>query len=316
MRVTFARTLAELAGRDPRIVLLTGDLGYIYLSHFSGMFPGRFINAGVAEQNMVGMACGMAESGLIPFAYSISTFAALRPYEFFRNGAVHHRFQVRLVGAGGGFEYGINGPSHYGLEDVGVMRVQPGAAVLVPADPAQLRSMMLGTWDLPGPVYYRLGKDEIDPLPGLDGRFSLGRIDTVAAGRHAAVVSMGPLSTEAAGAVRALSDRGLSCELAVASTISPPPTEGILGLARRFPLIFTVEEHYITGGLGSMVSEIVAGDGVDCRVVRLGVGEGFDGKMGNRAFMLERHGLSARGLAESIWNAWRGHSSKKQGGSI
>src|SRR5438552_7876119 len=135
MRAAFANTLTELAARDPRILLLTADLGYMALEPFAHKFPNRFINVGVAEQNMVGLATGLAEAGFIPFVYSIVTFAALRPYEFIRNGPILHRLPVRLVGVGGGFEYGPQGASHHGLGGVRGKRVQPGIGVIAPGRP-------------------------------------------------------------------------------------------------------------------------------------------------------------------------------------
>src|SRR6516165_4613432 len=125
MRGSFVQTLTELAARDPRILLLTGDLGYMALEPFADKYPQRFFNVGVAEQNMVGLATGLAEAGFIPFVYSIVPFAALRPYEFIRNGPIQHQLPVRIVGVGAGREYGSNGLSHYGLEDIAVMRTQP-----------------------------------------------------------------------------------------------------------------------------------------------------------------------------------------------
>ncbi len=126
MRATFVRTLMELAEEDERIVLLTGDLGFTVVEPFAERFPGRFFNVGVAEQNMLGVATGLAEAGYVPFAYSIATFATLRSYEFVRNGPVLHRLPVRVVGVGGGLEYGMNGLTHYALEDIALMRAQPG----------------------------------------------------------------------------------------------------------------------------------------------------------------------------------------------
>src|SRR3984893_10959470 len=127
---------------------------------FRERFPDRFINVGVAEQNMVGIATGLAEAGLRPYTYSIATFAALRPYEFIRNGPVLHHLPVRVVGAGGAFDYGTAGPTHHALEDLGVMRIQRGMAVVAPADHQQTTSALRATWDLPGPVYYPVGRDE------------------------------------------------------------------------------------------------------------------------------------------------------------
>src|SRR5215216_1545015 len=137
MRGAFTKAVIELAQRDPRIVLLTGDLGYMALEPFADTFPDRFFNVGVAEQNMIGLATGLAEAGMIPFAYSIATFASLRAYEFIRNGPVLHDLPVRVVGVGGGFEYGPSGPTHFALEDLGVTRLQPGLRVVAPADHQQ-----------------------------------------------------------------------------------------------------------------------------------------------------------------------------------
>jgi len=134
LRGTFIKTLCELAGVDQRIVLLTGDLGFTVLEPFRDAHPERFYNIGVAEQNMVGIATGLAEAGLIPFCYSIGTFASLRPFEFIRNGPVLHHLPVRIVGLGAGFEYGTAGTTHFSLEDIGVLRTQPGLDIVAPAD--------------------------------------------------------------------------------------------------------------------------------------------------------------------------------------
>src|SRR3990167_172599 len=146
MRAEFIHTLVELAQKDPRIVLLSGDLGYTVIEPFVERFPKRFFNIGVAEQNMMGIASGLAEQGFLPFAYSIVNFAALRPYEFIRNGPILHQLPVRIVGGGGGVEYGAVGIAQYGLEDVAVRRIQKGMRVVVPGDVSQVRSALKKTW--------------------------------------------------------------------------------------------------------------------------------------------------------------------------
>ncbi|NQT04163.1 MAG: 1-deoxy-D-xylulose-5-phosphate synthase, partial [Planctomycetes bacterium] len=241
MRGTFISTLTELAERDPRIFLLTGDLGYLALEVFSNKFPKRFINVGVAEQNMVGLATGLAEAGFIPFVYSISTFAALRPYEFIRNGPIFHQLPVRIVGIGGGFEYGHNGPSHHGLEDVGVMRVQPGISVVVPADYQQARSALLSTWDLPGPVYYRIGKDERTLVPDLDGRFELGRVQLIGDGSDLLIIAMGSVASEAVRAAQTLNAQGIGCTVMIVAALNPAPINELAQTLGRFRLALTVE---------------------------------------------------------------------------
>ncbi|MFN8061529.1 MAG: hypothetical protein U0Q12_20385 [Vicinamibacterales bacterium] len=172
MRRRFIEALAGLADADPRVMLLTGDLGYTVVEPFAHRFPDRFVNVGVAEQNMVGIATGLAEAGFLPFVYSIAPFAVLRPFEFIRNGPVLHQLPVRIVGVGGGFEYGTAGPTHHAIEDVAVLRSQTGIAVICPADHEQAVEALRQTHRQAGPVYYRLGKaDETSAsCPGsLDG---------------------------------------------------------------------------------------------------------------------------------------------------
>jgi transketolase len=300
MRVAFAETLAELAEQDERILLLTGDLGYLVLDAFIQKFPRRFFNLGVAEQNMVGVATGLAEAGFVPFVYSISPFAALRPYEFIRNGPVRHHLPVRIVGVGGGFDYGSAGMTHHGLEDIGVMRIQPGLSVVVPADGAQTRSAIRATWNLPGPVYYRLGKDDRLSVPGLEGRFELGKAQRLGDGREVLFVVVGSLTSEVAGAAEALAQQGIHSQVMVISSFNPAPESDLVSALVNFERVFTVEDHFIHGGLGSWVSEVVAEHGLGCRVVRCGIQESFNGISGSTAYMNDTYGLSRSALAARV----------------
>jgi transketolase len=307
MRGTFTRTLVELADADPRILLLTGDLGYLALEPFSEKYPGRFFNAGVAEQNMIGMATGLAEAGFIPFTYSIVTFAALRPYEFIRNGPIIHRLPVRIVGIGAGFEYSHNGASHYGLEDAGIMRVQPGITIISPADYQQTRNALKATWNLPGPVYYRLGKDDRTIVSNLDGRFQLGRAQLIRDGHDVLIVAMGSAAVEAIGACELLGKRGISAAILVVSSLNPSPEDDLAFALAKYPIVVTVEAHYIVGGVGSLVSEIVAERGIGCRVVRCGVRCLTNGITGSQDYLYGIHGISASAIAETALQALTGH---------
>ena len=295
MRRAFIETLTALASKDPKIVLLTGDLGYMALEPFIQSHPTRFFNVGVAEQNMVGLATGLAEAGFKPYCYSIVTFAALRPYEFIRNGPLFHRLPVRIVGVGGGMEYGHNGLSHFGLEDVGVMRVQPGMTVVCPADADQTRNAVAETASIDGPIYYRLGKDEKAIVPGLHGRFRLGEVETIGQGDDLLVVAMGAAAKNAVEASQLLSSKGVSCTVAVVSTMKS--SAELLGLLDRHRVALTVESHYRNGGIGSMVSEIIAEAGLRCRVVRCAVSESPIGITGSQAYMEEWAKISPSALA-------------------
>jgi transketolase len=270
------------------------------LEPFSEAFPERFFNVGVAEQNMVGLATGLAEAGMVPFVYSIAPFATLRPYEFIRNGPLLHRLPVRVVGIGGGLAYGPNGMSHYALEDVAVMRVQPNMTVIVPADRLQAREALLTTAAVPGPIYFRLGKDDATVVPGLDGAFELGRVQRIREGPDAAIIAMGPIAAEAVAAAELLAGKGLDCAVSVVASVSPAPTEDLAVLLSGYRLAVTVEVHYLTGGLGSLVSEVIAERGLGVRLLRQGVRSMPDGLVGGQRYMERSFGLSAEQLAAAV----------------
>jgi transketolase len=298
VRSEFVQALVELGESDERVVLLTGDLGYAALEPFVGRFPERFFNVGVAEQNMVGLATGLAEAGFTPFVYSIATFASMRPYEFIRNGPVLHELPVRVVAMGGGLDYGPNGMTHYALEDVALMRVQPDLTVLVPADADQASAAVRATQGMAGPAYLRLEKQGT-PIQGLDGRFELGRVELIGNGDDVALVAMGGVARETVDAAALLSERGIEATVAVVSTLNPAPIEDLGRLLSRVPLALSLEAHYLAGGVGSLVCEVVAEQGLDCRVIRCGVGSVPRGQTGSRDSLYKLYGLSAESIART-----------------
>jgi len=303
VRKAFVETLCELASRDERVLLLTGDLGYMALEPFIEANPRRFFNMGVAEQNMIGVATGLAAAGFLPFCYSIANFSVLRPLEFIRNGPVLHELPVRIVGMGAGFEYGTAGPTHHVVDDVGVLRTQQNLMVVTPADPAQTRQALRKTFDLPGPVYYRLGKDDKTCVPGLDGRFDPVEIQKVRKGSNALILASGAIVLEALGAAQILSEEGIECTVALVPVLSPPPVESLILELERHLLVFTLEAHVIQGGLGSIVCEICAENGLHCRVTRCAVRHPLGGLSGGQSFHHDHHGLSRQHVAGLIREA-------------
>lgn len=300
MRGRFLATLTDLAIRDERIVFLTGDLGFMVVEPLAERVPERFFNVGVAEQNMIGVATGLAEAGFFPFVYSIATFATLRPFEFIRNGPVAHGLPVRVIGVGGGFDYGTAGPTHHGLEDVGAMRLLPGMTILAPADADQAEAALRATWDLPGPVYYRLGKNDTQAVPGLDGAFRLGLPDVLRLGQKVALISMGPLAFEALAAANELEQAGLAPRVVSVSCLAPVEAAAVAECLDGVELVVTIEAHNVTGGLGSLMSEVVAGRGLGCRVLRMGV-LGHGGLTGGSdRFHLARHQLTGPAIAAAV----------------
>ena len=300
MRNAFLDELLAVAEEDPRVVLLTGDLGFMVLEPFAQRFPDRFYNVGVAEQNMVGVATGLAEAGLRPFVYSIATFATLRPYEFIRNGPLLHDLPVRIVGVGGGFDYAHNGVTHHALEDIAIMRAQPRMTVIAAADPDQARSALRAGHALDGPVYFRLGKGGV-AVPGLDGRFALGRLTTVSGGDDVALIATGPIAAETVRAAGLLSaEHGIEASVSVCASLSPPPIDDLVALLEHVPVAVTHEAAYVNGGLGSLVAEVVAEHGLRTRVVRCAVCEMPSGATGSQRWLERRYAIDAEAVVLAV----------------
>jgi transketolase len=259
----------------------------------------RFINVGVAEQNMVGVATGLAEAGLVPFIYSIATFASMRPYELIRNGPLLHELPVRIVGVGAGLDYGHNGVTHYALEDVAIMRAQPDMTIIVPADPAQAVAAVRAAAPIPGPIYFRIGKAS-GAVPGLDGAFELGRLAVIGDGEDVAIIALGSCAGDAVSAAGLLAQRGIAATVAVVSSVRPAPLDDLRELLGRHRLAVTIEAHYRTGGVGSLVAEVIAEHCLACRLRRHAV-EGMPrGVTGSPAFLYRAHGICAEGLVATI----------------
>jgi transketolase len=299
VRNAFVDELVSIAAADERVMLLTGDLGFMVLEEFQQRFPERFVNCGVGEQNMVGVATGLAEAGFLPFVYSIATFSTLRPYEFIRNGPALHDLPVRIVGVGGGFDYGHNGITHFALEDYAVMRAQPAIATIAPADAPQARSALRATVNLPQPVYFRISKRG-EELPGLDGRFRLGRLEVVREGADVAILAIGSIAHEATAAAERLAERGIDAAVGLVPSFNPSPTDDIVDFLEEMPAVLTVEAHYRNGGLGSLVGETIAERGLGCRLLRAGVSRMPGGETGSQQFLEDRHGLSSPHLAQQL----------------
>jgi transketolase len=297
VRTALVETLLELAAADDRIFLVTGDLGWNVVEKFATAHPDRFLNAGVAEANMAGIATGLAQAGFVPFIYSIATFTSMRCYEQVRNGPVLHHLPVRVVGIGGGYAYGHAGPTHHALEDLAIARTQPGLTVLVPADPAQTRTIVRATMDLSGPAYLRVGKGGNTEVPGLGGRFALGRPEVVREGSDVLFLACGSVVHEALAAARDLEADKVSAAVAVLAHLPFTASDALSALIRRFTSVVTVEEGYVAGGLGSLVAETIVEQGLGARLERRGVRESPTGASGSEAYMRRQSGLDAASLA-------------------
>ena len=300
LRRSFSSTLAEIAATDDRIVLLTGDLGYMALEPFAETFPDRFVNVGVAEQNMVAMATGLAEAGFIPYCYSIGTFASLRAYEMIRNGPIAQRLPVRIVGVGGGFEYGHNGVSHYPIEDVGLMRIQPGMAVVTLLTTARREPLFSRRGTCRDPSITGSGRTTTPSWKGLEGRFELGKVDVVRTGSEVVLLAMGAAALDAVDAATRLEADGIAASVAVVGALNPAPVDDLRAILSRHSLAVSVEAHYVNGALGSLAAEVIAEAGLNCRLVRCGVEQTPDGRSGSQTYLHALHGIGAEQVGDRV----------------
>ncbi len=257
MRTAFIDTLNDLAKRDERIWLLCGDLGFSVLESFASNFPRRYVNVGVAEQNMTGVAAGLALSGKIVFTYSIANFPVIRCLEQIRNDVCAHRLNVKIVSVGGGMAYGPAGYTHHGTEDLAIMRVLPNMTVLAPGDPVETKLLTIAAVERPGPCYLRLGKAGEPIIHTFEPEVRIGKAIVLRSGDAGTLISTGATLGMAMAASSELSARGISVSVLSMPSLSPLDKDAILAAAKNTGRIVTVEDHGL-GGLGSAVAEVLA----------------------------------------------------------
>ncbi len=286
MRDAFVRALTKEMEQNDRIVLITGDLGFGVLRPIWDRFPDRIINAGIAEQGMVGMAAGLASTGRTVLVYSIGNFPTLRPLEQIRNDCAYHNANVKIVCVGGGFVYGSLGMSHHATEDLAIMRALPGVTCYAPGDPVETEAVVPVMLRQEGTGYLRLGRGN-EPLAHRlpEAPWVFPKAITLREGTDIALLSAGGILTEVKAAAEELAERDIRAEVISFPCIKPIDREKILETAERFRDIITVEEHSIVGGFGSAVCEIIAESGINCRVHRMGLPDTYTSVVGDQQYL-------------------------------
>ena len=310
MRTAFAETLCELAAADERVWLLTGDLGFSVLEPFRDAFPKRYVNVGVAEQNLAGIAAGLASCGKIPFMYSIANFPTVRCLEQIRNDICYNELPVKIVAVGGGFAYGPQGYTHHGVEDLAVMRALPNMTVVAPGDPVESALATRALLDVRGPCYLRLGKAREPVVHAEPPSFRIGRAIIVRNGEDLTLICTGGMLAHSIKTARTLAaEHGIAARVLSMHTLRPLDTGAVHAAACETGGIVTVEEHSITGGLGSAVAEVLAEagpPGVAFR--RFGVPDGMRHEIGSQAYLRSLCGdltAIAREVLESGAKGWQ-----------
>ena len=299
MRTTFIKTLVEAAERDPRLHLLTADLGYSVLEKFRDAYPKRYTNVGVAEQNLIGIAAGMALCGKVVFVYSIANFPTLRCFEQIRNDVCYHKANVKIVAVGGGLSYGAQGYTHHGVEDLAVLRALPGMTVVAPGDPIETKLATEALATASGPGYLRLGKANEPRVHDGVPIFRLGHAIPVRKGQQATLISTGSMLQECVRVADLLNGRGLSIGVLSMPTVKPLDEEAILAAARHTGVIVSAEEHSVTGGLGSAVADVLAVSGVPCLFRKFGLPDEVHHQIGSQNYLRRRAGDLAE-LVQSL----------------
>jgi len=315
MRNAFIRGLTALAQEDERVVLLTGDLGFKIFDDFARRFPGRFVNVGVAEANMIGIAAGLALGGYRPFAYSIAPFVTLRCLEQIRNDVCYNRAPVTIVGVGGGYSYGPNGPTHHALEDIAVMRALPNMTVVCPGDPVEAELAVLATRFHPGAIYLRLGRAGDAVAHAGRPEFRIGRAITLRPGRDCALIATGAMLPVALATAEILAGKDVSCRVVSMHTVKPLDQALLRECCAEHELLFTLEEHSKIGGLGGAVAEWLAANFAPRRLHCFGAGDEFLHVSGRQSYLRETQGLTPGKIAEETLRLIRSLPARTSGAS-
>lgn len=298
MRAAFSDALVELAKRDSKVLLLTGDHGYALFDAFRKECPKQYINAGIAEQNMVGMAAGLARMGFKPFVYGLAAFIPVRVVEQIKLDIAHDNLPVVLLGDGAGFVYSHLGTSHQSTEDIACTRAIPNLTVLSPADRFEQTLCMHWAYECTGPVYMRMGKSDRGDVHSAPLNEELGSLLTVRKNpsAHVALIATGSM-VKPALELQSTSLTGAS--IYSVPSIKPLNTEQLIKVLQKHRLLITLEEHHTDGGLGSLVCEL-SSEHLPRKILRIGVKDRFSEHCGTYQYLLDEHGLNIEQISHRV----------------
>lgn len=302
MRNAFARHITAFAQQDQRVVLLSGDIGNNLFNDFKAANTDRFINCGIAEQNMMGVAGGLAMQGLRPVVYTIAPFTTTRCLEQIKIDACYHNVPVVIVGTGAGLSYADLGPTHLTCEDIAILRVLPNLTIFCPSDPDELRSGLAAALQSPNPVYIRLGKKGEPALHAAPPTVVLGQALTIKNGSDVCFVSTGTITAEVVKAAGILETAGISARVESFHTVKPLDHARLAEVFAGFDLVVVVEEHSRIGGLGSAVAEWAMGceERPRAALLAIGIEDRFMHEVGSQTYARHLFGLSGAQIAETV----------------
>ena len=307
MRDAFVRALVREMAVNPRIVLITGDLGFGVLRPLWDQYPDRILNGGIAEQGIISLAAGLAATDRTVIVYSIGNFPTLRPLEQIRNDCAYPGADVKIVCVGGGFVYGSLGMSHHATEDMAIMRALPGVTCFTPGDPAETECVTREMLRRKGTCYLRLGRGN-EPMVHSEPltEWAFPKALVIREGTDIALMSAGGILTQTVAAHDLLREKGISARVISFPCLKPVDEDMIRQVIARYPDVITVEEHTVLGGFGGAVCEVAAGEGAPCRIHRMGLQDCYTAVVGNQQYLREIYGMDAKAIAEKTENILRG----------
>lgn len=302
MRKTFIDTLIELAKKDESIYLINGDLGFSFLEAFEKQFPKRYINCGVAEQNMMGIAAGLAMEGKKVYVYSIIPFAIFRCFEQLRNDIAYHNLDVKVVAAGAGFAYGTHGATHFAIEDIGVVRLLPNISILSPADPLEMKQLVLQSYASKSPAYIRLDKNS-SALHQPKDKILMGKPSVIYDGNDGVIITTGTYLETMMAVCKKLESKNYRLKLISLHTIKPINEKALLKEIKGQKHIFVAEEHKVTGGIGTIIGEILLKQGItNITFSSFGAKTEHTTTIGKQDYMKALHGIDESSIYKKIIN--------------
>lgn len=306
MRNAYVNALYELAKTNKQIMSLNADIGAIVFDKFKKDFPGRFINFGVAEANMISAAAGLASCGKIPFTYTITPFITMRTYEQIRNDVCLQNMNVKIVGVGAGLVYSTLGPTHHAIEDIAIMKTLPNMTIVSPADPIESRKATFAIAELKGPVYFRIGTAGEPNIYTTDYEFTLGKGVELKQGEDVTIISTGSILYDVLLVAQELERKNISTRVININTIKPIDKKIILKAAKDTGAILTVEEHNLEGGFGSSVASIVLEGGAhNVKFKRLGIKDCFCSFYGTHQELKKHYGIAKEDIIREAINLYK-----------
>jgi transketolase len=301
MRNAFADEITKLGAADPRVVLLSGDIGNKLFDNFKEKAPGRFYNCGVAEANMMGVAAGMALSGLRPVVYTITPFTTTRCFEQIRVDVCYHRAPVIIVGTGSGLSYADLGPTHHSCEDMAILRTLPHMTVLAPGDSMELRAGLRAALAHDGPVYMRIGKKGEPQIHAQEPQLRIGCALTVQPGNDVCLISTGVMLSVMMDVAKRLADQKISARVESFPTVKPLDVDRLSEIFGKYAVVAVAEEHGRIGGLAGAVAEWLAGqEKARAKLVSFGTGDEFMHEVGSTEYARRKWGLTAENIAREV----------------